>query len=169
MPNGCYGAIFSELLLRFSKRLNQSEAIEFQSNTESNCSLVVLFGPKNPDAFMVVSTKYPQCKTGMASIESDFLVLKTRYEEYSMNEMKLIQQPLQIIDRPQSRGRYFDVGIGAVFLSGADTGGAYCSVDLCLAPGIGVPRHTWREDDSCYVPSGERQSAARNGHLQIKE
>jgi len=129
-----------------------------------------LFDPANPDAFMVVSTKHAQPKTGIASIESDFLVLKTRCEEYSMNEMKLIQQPLKIIHRPQPGGRYFDVGIGAVSLSGADTGGAYCSVDLCLAPGIGVPRHTCkREDDSYYVPSGERQSAARNSHLQIKE
>ena len=119
---------------------------------------------------MVVSTKYPQPKTGIASIESDFLVLKTRYEEYSMNEMKLIQQPLQNIDRPQSRGRYFDVGIGAVSLSGADTGRAYCSVELSLAPGIRVPRHTRkREEDSYYVPSGERKSAARNSHSQIKE
>jgi hypothetical protein len=119
---------------------------------------------------MVVSTKHAQAKTGIASIESNLLVLKTRCKEYSMNEMKLIQQPLKIIHRPQARGQYFDVVIGAVSLSGADTGRAYCSVELSLAPGIRVPRHTRkREEDSYYVPSGERQSAARNSHSQIKE
>jgi hypothetical protein len=119
---------------------------------------------------MVVSTKHAQAKTGIASIESNLLVLKTRCEEYSMNKMKLIQQPLKTIHRPQARGQYFEVVIGAVSLSGADTGRAYCSVELSLAPGIRIPRHTRkREEDSYYVPSGERQSAARNGHLQIKE
>ena len=84
--------------------------------------------------------------------------------------MKLIQQPLKIIHRRQARGQYFDIVIGAVSLSGADTGRAYCSVELSLAPGIRIPRHTRkREEDSYYVPSGERQSAARNSHSQIKE
>ena len=41
-------------------------------------------------------------------------------------------------------------------LSGADTGGAYCLLEVSLAPGIGVPRHTHtREDETYYVPSGE--------------
>jgi mannose-6-phosphate isomerase-like protein (cupin superfamily) len=43
-----------------------------------------------------------------------------------------------------------------VCLSGADTGGAYCLLEVSLAPGIGVPRHTHtREDETYYVPSGE--------------
>jgi len=87
-----------------------------------------------------------------------------------MNEMKLIQQPLKIIHRPQARGQYFDIVIGAVSLSGADTGRDYCSVELSLASGIRVPRHTRKRDEgSYYVPSGERQSAARNRDLQIKD
>ena len=73
-----------------------------------------------------------------------------------MNKMNAIQQPLKITHRPQPRRRYFDVGIGAICLSGADTGGAYCLLDVSLAPGIGVPRHTHtREDETYYVLSGE--------------
>ncbi len=65
-------------------------------------------------------------------------------------------QALKIIHRPQPRRRYFGVAIGAVSLSGVDTGGAYCLLDLSLAPGIGVPRHTHtREDETYYVLSGE--------------
>jgi len=41
-------------------------------------------------------------------------------------------------------------------LSGADTGGAYCHLEVSLAPGLGVPRHTHtREDETYYVTSGE--------------
>ena len=73
-----------------------------------------------------------------------------------MNKMNLTQQPLKITHRPQPRRRYFDVGIGAICLAGADTGGAYCLLDVSLAPGIGVPRHTHtREDETYYVLSGE--------------
>ena len=73
-----------------------------------------------------------------------------------MSEMNSKQQPLKITHRPHPKRRYFDVAIGAVALTGADTGGAYCLLDLCLAPGIGVPRHTHtREDEMYYVLSGE--------------
>ena len=57
----------------------------------------------------------------------------------------------------QSRAKrwYFDVGIGSICLSGADTGGAYCLLEMSLAPGIGVPRHIHtREDEAYYVLSG---------------
>lgn len=73
-----------------------------------------------------------------------------------MNKMNTIQQPLKITHRPQPKRRYFDVGLGAICLAGADTGGAYCLLDVALAPGIGVPRHIHtREDEMYYVLSGE--------------
>ena len=58
--------------------------------------------------------------------------------------------------QPRSKRFYFDVGIGSMCLSGADTGGAYCLLEVSAAPGISVPRHTHtREDESYYVLSGE--------------
>jgi len=58
--------------------------------------------------------------------------------------------------QPRSKRYYFDVGIGCVCLSGADTGGAYCLLDIGLAPGMAVPRHMHtREDEAYYVLSGE--------------
>jgi quercetin dioxygenase-like cupin family protein len=58
--------------------------------------------------------------------------------------------------RPRSSRYYFDVGIGSVCLSGADTGGAYCLLEIGLAPGMGVPRHTHtREDEVYFVLVGE--------------
>jgi quercetin dioxygenase-like cupin family protein len=75
-----------------------------------------------------------------------------------MNKMNLMQQPLKITHRAQPKRRYFDVGLGSICLTGADTGGAYCLLDVCLAPGIGVPRHIHaREDETYYVLSGELQ------------
>ena len=84
-----------------------------------------------------------------------------------MNEMNLTQQPSKIIHRPQPKRRYFDLGIRAGSLSGADTGGPYCLSDLCLAPGIGVPchPHTGGGRDVLNV-LGELRSAARNRELQ---
>jgi quercetin dioxygenase-like cupin family protein len=58
--------------------------------------------------------------------------------------------------QPRSKRYYFDVGLGSVCLAGADTGGAYCLLEVSLAPGIGVPRHMHtREDETYYVISGE--------------
>ena len=58
--------------------------------------------------------------------------------------------------QPMSKRYYFDVGIGSVCLSGADTGGAYCLLEVSLAPGMSVPRHTHtREDEAYYVLAGE--------------
>ena len=58
--------------------------------------------------------------------------------------------------RLRSERCYFDVGIGSVCLSGADTGGAYCLLEVALAPGMSVPRHTHtREDEAYYVLAGE--------------
>jgi len=61
----------------------------------------------------------------------------------------------------QSKPRryYFDVALGSILLSGEDTGGAYCLLDLRVAPGIGVPRHTHtREDEALFVLSGELEA-----------
>jgi|SRR5215472_7527550 len=67
-----------------------------------------------------------------------------------------IRSAASIKHQPKSTRYYFDVGIGSVCLSGADTGGAFCLLEVSLAPGIGVPRHTHtREDESYYVISGE--------------
>ena len=58
--------------------------------------------------------------------------------------------------QPRSKRFYFDVGIGSVCLSGTDTGGAYCLLEVSAASGVSVPRHTHtREDESYYVLSGE--------------
>jgi quercetin dioxygenase-like cupin family protein len=58
--------------------------------------------------------------------------------------------------QPRSKRFYFDVGIGSICLSGADTGGKYCLIEVSLASGMGVPRHTHtREDETYYVLSGE--------------
>lgn len=54
---------------------------------------------------------------------------------------------------------YFDVALGSILLSGEDTGGAYCLLDLRVAPGKGVPRHTHtREDEAYLVLSGELEA-----------
>jgi quercetin dioxygenase-like cupin family protein len=61
----------------------------------------------------------------------------------------------------QSRAKryYFDVGLGSVCLSGTDTGGAYCLVEVSLAPGMAVPRHTHtREDEVYFVLAGELEA-----------
>jgi quercetin dioxygenase-like cupin family protein len=58
--------------------------------------------------------------------------------------------------QPRSKRYYFDVGIGSVCLSGEDTEGKYCLLEVSLAPGMGVPRHTHTcEDETYYVLSGE--------------
>jgi quercetin dioxygenase-like cupin family protein len=54
---------------------------------------------------------------------------------------------------------YFDVALGSILLSGEDTGGAYCVLDLRVASGKGVPRHTHtREDEALFVLSGELEA-----------
>ena len=67
-----------------------------------------------------------------------------------------IRRAPAIKHQPRSKRWYFDVGIGSVCLTGADTGGAYCLLEVALAPGMSVPRHTHtREDEAYYVLSGE--------------
>ena len=58
--------------------------------------------------------------------------------------------------QPRAQRSCFDVGIGSICLSGADTWGKYCLLELGLAPGMGTPRHTHtREDEAYFVLSGE--------------
>src|SRR5262249_34238525 len=58
--------------------------------------------------------------------------------------------------QPRSNRYYFDVGIGSICLSAPDTGGAYCLLEVGLAPGMSVPRHTHtREDEAYFVLAGE--------------
>ena len=78
-----------------------------------------------------------------------------------MNELAIIHGITDytapaIQHRPKSNRYYFDVGIGSVCLSGADTGGKYCLLEVGLAPGMSVPRHTHtREDEAYFVLAGE--------------
>jgi quercetin dioxygenase-like cupin family protein len=65
------------------------------------------------------------------------------------------RKALSIKHQPRAKRFYFDVGLGSVCLSGTDTGGAYCLLEVSLAPGMAVPRHTHkREDETYYVTSG---------------
>jgi|SRR6516164_4534180 quercetin dioxygenase-like cupin family protein len=66
------------------------------------------------------------------------------------------QSLVPIKHQPRSKRFYFDVGLGSVCLSGIDTGGAYCLLEVSLAPGMAVPRHTHtREDEVYFVLAGE--------------
>jgi len=77
-------------------------------------------------------------------------------ESFTDNDRVSIRRAPSIKHQPRSRRYSFDVGLGSVCLSGPDTGGAYCLLEVSLAPGIGVPRHTHtREDETYYVTSGE--------------
>jgi quercetin dioxygenase-like cupin family protein len=65
-----------------------------------------------------------------------------------------------IKSQPRSKRCYFDVALGCVRLSGADTGGHYRLLELSLASGMRVPRHTHtREDEVHHVLSGELEVA----------
>ena len=77
-------------------------------------------------------------------------------ESFTFTTQAPTHRALSIKHKPRPRRSYFDVGIGSVCLSGADTGGAYCLLEVGLAPGMGVPRHTHtREDESYFVLGGE--------------
>jgi quercetin dioxygenase-like cupin family protein len=70
-----------------------------------------------------------------------------------------IRGALSIKHQRRSKRYYFDVGLGSVCLSGIDTGGAYCLLEVSLARGMGVPRHTHtREDEVYFVLAGELEA-----------
>jgi len=71
----------------------------------------------------------------------------------------LIRKAPSIRHQPRAKRYYFDVGLGSVCLSGTDTGGAYCLLEVSLAPAMGVPRHTHtREDEVYFVLAGELEA-----------
>ena len=64
---------------------------------------------------------------------------------------------------------YFDVALGSILLSGEDTRGAYCLLDMRVAPGLGVPRHTHtREDEALFVISGELEAIVGDEIFTLK-
>ena len=75
------------------------------------------------------------------------------------NAQASIRKAPSIKHQPGGKRYYFDVGLGSVCLSGTDTGGAYCLLEVSLAPGMAVPRHTHtREDEVYFVLAGELQA-----------
>jgi quercetin dioxygenase-like cupin family protein len=77
-------------------------------------------------------------------------------ESFTPNIQTSNHRAPSIKHQPRSQRYYFDVGLGSVCLSGKDTAGAYCLLEVSLAPGIGVPRHTHtREDEVYFVLAGE--------------
>ena len=61
--------------------------------------------------------------------------------------------------QPRAKRYYFDVGLGSVCLTGSDTGGAYCLLEVSLASGMAVPRHRHtREDEVYFVLAGELEA-----------
>jgi quercetin dioxygenase-like cupin family protein len=82
----------------------------------------------------------------------------TDQEEQSLipDVQAIVHRAPAIKHKPRSKRYYFDVGLGSVCLSGPDTGGAYCLLEVSLAPGMAVPRHTHtREDEVYFVLAGE--------------
>ena len=77
-------------------------------------------------------------------------------QSFVPNAQASIRSALCIKHQPRSKRFYFDVGLGSVCLSGTDTGGAYCLLEVSLAPGMAVPRHTHtREDEVYFILAGE--------------
>ena len=75
------------------------------------------------------------------------------------NGQASVRRAPSIRHQPKAKRYYFDVGLGSVCLSGADTGGAYCLLEVGLAPGMAVPRHTHtREDEVYFVLAGELEA-----------
>jgi mannose-6-phosphate isomerase-like protein (cupin superfamily) len=72
------------------------------------------------------------------------------------NTQASIRKDPSVKHQPKAKRYYFDVGLGSACLSGIDTGGAYCLLEVSLAPAIGVPRHMHtREDEVYFILAGE--------------
>ena len=75
------------------------------------------------------------------------------------NAQASIRKAPSIRHQPRAKRYYFDVVLGSVCLSGTVTGGAYCPLEVSLAPGMAVPRHTHtREDEVYFVLAGELEA-----------
>src|SRR5215471_1425077 len=71
--------------------------------------------------------------------------------------------------QPKPKRYYFDVALGSILLSGEDTGGSYCLLDMRVAPGKGVPRHTHTlEDEALFVLSGELEATVGDEIFTLK-
>ena len=82
----------------------------------------------------------------------------------TMNPGDTERRALSIKYQSRSKRYYFDVAVGSICLSGEDTVGAYCLLELSLASGMSVPHHTHtREDENVLCPlrrtGGHRQIA----------
>jgi hypothetical protein len=64
----------------------------------------------------------------------------------------LIQKAPSTKHQPISKLYYFDVALGSVCLIGADTGGAYCLLEVSLAPGI-----PWRSQPTIYTEAAQNR------------
>ena len=74
-----------------------------------------------------------------------------------------------IMYQPKPGRYYFDVALGSILLSSEDTGGAYCLLEMRVAPGKGVPRRTHtREDEALFVLSGELEAVVGNNTFVLK-
>jgi mannose-6-phosphate isomerase-like protein (cupin superfamily) len=70
---------------------------------------------------------------------------------------------------PDPKRYYFDVTLGSILLSGEDTGGAYSLVELRVAPGKGIARHTHtREEEAYFVVSGELEATIGDDVFTLK-
>src|SRR5215831_12316129 len=88
----------------------------------------------------------------------EFLMSTATQKQPSLvpNTQASIGKAPSIRHQPRAKRYFFDVGLGCVCLSGTDTGGAYCLLEVSLAPGMAVPRHTHtREDEVYFVLAGE--------------
>lgn len=81
-----------------------------------------------------------------------------------------IRRAPSVKHQPQAKRFYFDVGLGSVCLSGTDTGGAYCLLEVSLAPGMAVPRHTHtREDEVYFVLAGELEVTVGEKNFVLRQ
>jgi len=67
-------------------------------------------------------------------------------ESLTPNAQVSMRRAPSIKHQPRLKRYYFDVGLGSVCLSGADTGGAYCLLEVSLAPGIGARQDSGLQD-----------------------
>src|SRR5215470_4331281 len=91
----------------------------------------------------------------------EFLMSTATQKQPSLmpNAQASIGKAPSIKHQPRAKRYYFDVGLGSVCLSGTDTGGVYCLLEVSLAPGMAVPRHTHtREDEVYFVLGGELEA-----------
>src|SRR5215469_15012968 len=91
----------------------------------------------------------------------EFLMSTATQKQLSLmpNAQASIRKAPSIKHQPRAKRYHFDVGLGSVCLSDTDTGGAYCLLEVSLAPGMAVPRHThMREDELYFFLAGELEA-----------